>query len=92
MVNNFFYIFIEKLPETRVAFNQAGDIDEVFESLALSSFGIAPGFDLPAQGILQRGNPHQNAMNVRWRGPAWKVFVELPNGVLSCGSCLICRR
>ena len=60
-----FQIQIKQLPQVGVAFHQTGNIAKVLELLALSSFRVAPRFDISAQCVLQRCNPHENPVYVR---------------------------
>jgi hypothetical protein len=50
-MNDLFQIRAKKFPKMRMAFYQPGDVAEVLELFALSSFRISPRFDFSAQRI-----------------------------------------
>lgn len=50
--------------------DEAGDVAEMLDSLALPAAGIAPGPDLALQRILKTGDAEQDAVHVCRPGPA----------------------
>ena len=59
-----------------MGFDEAGDVAEIFDAFALAALGIAPGGNLAGQGVGQRGDAHQDAVDVGGDGPGGKVAVE----------------
>lgn len=66
----------EPVPKFGMGFDEAGDVAEILEALALPAAGIAPSRDLAGQGVFQGGDAHQDAVNVGRDGTAWKFAVE----------------
>ena len=59
-----------------MGFDQTGDIAEIFEALALAAPGIAPGGDFSGQGVGQRRDAHQDAVDVGGDGAGREVAVK----------------
>ena len=67
----------EQIPQPWMRLDKPGNVAEVFDPLTLPSFGIAPGPDLSFEGVVQRGDPEQNAMHIRRPGSLRKVAVKI---------------
>ena len=66
----------ESFPKFGMGFDESGDVAEILEALALPAAGIAPSRDLAGQGVFQRGDAHQDAVDVGRDGTAWEIAVE----------------
>ena len=76
-INLFLEFSRERFPQLRMRFHQTGDVTQILDAFALSPSRIAPSFDLAFEGVLQRGDPKQNAMDVGRNRPFREIAIEI---------------